>query len=124
MARRRISHSEIVQWFAQRLRELRLSRNMTQAELARIANVPASYVSDLEKGKVAPGIDLLDRLARALDSAAADLLPPATPPETPEVLRKQVQELLEELLQTSDRDVLLSLRSWLTLLRELHTRRH
>jgi transcriptional regulator with XRE-family HTH domain len=123
MARRRISHSEIVQWFAQRLREVRLSRNMTQAELARMANVPASYVSDLEKAKVAPGIDLVDRLAKALSSTATDFLPPATPPETPEALQGQVKDLLQDLLQTSDRDVLVPLRSLLALLRELQSRR-
>lgn len=123
MARRRIRHAEIVQLFAERLREVRRSRNMTQAELARSAYVPSSYISDLEKAKAAPGIDLVDRLAKALETTVTDLLPTVAPPETPAGLREQVKRLLDDLLPTADRDVLLAVNSVLTLFRELSTKR-
>lgn len=123
MVRRRIRHAEIVYLFAERLKEVRRSRNMTQAELARRAYVPSSYISDLEKAKTAPGIDLVDRLAKALETSVADLLPEASPPETTEGLREQAKRLLDDLLQTADRDVLLAVNALLTLLRELSTKR-
>ena len=52
MPRRRypIRQSELVRRFAERLREVRLSRGMTQAVLAREANVTSSYLSRLEAG--------------------------------------------------------------------------
>ena len=47
---------EIVRLFAARLREVRHSRGMTQADLARRAHVTTSYVGRLESGGAAPGI--------------------------------------------------------------------
>lgn len=67
--------------FAERLRELRRSRGMTQAELARRADVSVTHLSELENADIAPGIDLVDRLARALGAAPAELLPSAPPVE-------------------------------------------
>lgn len=126
MPRRRkyqIQHTEIVRQFAERLREARNSQNLTQADLARRAHLPPSYVSDLEKAKKAPGIDLVDRLAKALDITARDLLPAEAPPVKPADLREQAQTLLHDLLQRADRDVVATLNSLMQLLRELSTRR-
>jgi transcriptional regulator with XRE-family HTH domain len=123
MARRRISHAEIVRFFAERLKEARRTRNITQAELARKAHLPPSYISDLEQAKVAPGIDLVDRLAKALETPISDLLPPPSPPETPAELQKKAKRLLDEVCQGADRDVLLAVNSLLALLRELSTKR-
>jgi DNA-binding XRE family transcriptional regulator len=53
-----IKQDPIVAQFGARLRELRVSRGMTQAELARKAHVAAAYMWKLEGGAVAPGIDL------------------------------------------------------------------
>ena len=55
----RIQHDEIVQLFAIRLKELRRAAGLTQAELARKAQVTTSYVGRLESGGAAPGIDLV-----------------------------------------------------------------
>jgi len=59
--RKEIDHDEIVRRFGNRLREVRLSMGMTQAELARRADVSVAYVGRLERGRAAPGIDLLAR---------------------------------------------------------------
>ena len=84
MARRKtpIRHADIVRAFAARLREVRHSRGLTQAELARRAQVTAAYVGRLESAGAAPGIDLVDRLAGALGTTVPDLLPPSPPPDT------------------------------------------
>ncbi len=123
MARRRIRHAAIVHLFAERLKEARRSRNMTQAELARRVHLPPSYVSDLENGKAAPGIDLVGRLAEALETSITDLLPPASPAETREDMQGKARQLLNDLLQQADRDVLAAVNGLLALLRELATRR-
>ena len=84
-----------MQAFAERLKALRAARNMTQRELATKAQVTFSYISRLEAGGAAPGIDLLQKLAQALDANVADLLPG---PEASEVSRDDVKELFDALL--------------------------
>lgn len=111
MAKRkpRIRHAAIVGLFAVRLRELRRSRGMTQADLARKAQITVSYVWRLESGGAAPGIDLVDRLATALGTTVADLLPATSSPDTMTVLRDQARKLFDSLVATADRETLLML---------------
>jgi transcriptional regulator with XRE-family HTH domain len=120
MAKRkaRIAHAEIVGLFAGKLREVRHSRGLTQAELARKAHVTTSYIGRLEAGGAAPGIDLLDRLAKALATTVADLLPPTAPPDTQAVLRDQARRLFDSLVQAADREALLMLNPLLARLNE------
>jgi transcriptional regulator with XRE-family HTH domain len=108
MAKRkaRIEHAEVVRLFAARLREVRHSRGLTQAEVARQAHVTTSYIGRLEGGGAAPGIDLLERLARALGTTSADLLPTTAPPDTEAVLRDQARRLFESLVLAADREAL------------------
>ena len=118
----RIRQAEIVQRFGERLRELRRSRGMTQAELAREAQVTVSYIWRLESGGTAPGIDLVDRLAKALGTAMTDLLPATETTDTLAVLRKQAQGLFDGLLQTADRETFLMLNPLLARLSEAPTK--
>lgn len=118
-----IQHAEIVERFAARLRELRLSRGMTQAELARLARVTASYVGRLESGGAAPGIDLVERLAVALGTTAHDLLPVGVTPDTLAVLQDRAKKLFESLLESADRETLLMVCPLLARLAESPTRR-
>ncbi|MDM9620452.1 MULTISPECIES: helix-turn-helix transcriptional regulator [unclassified Rhizobium] len=56
------------------LRRVRSSRGVTQENLAVDATVDRTVISDLERGKHNASIDLLDRLARALQVDVGDLL--------------------------------------------------
>src|SRR5258708_35185597 len=76
-----IRHDAIVTAFADKLRQIRRSRGMTQRALARVAHVTESYISRLENGAIAPGIDLVARLARALGTQSGELLPSAEVPD-------------------------------------------
>lgn len=105
----RIEQDEVVRLFAARLREVRRSRGMTQAELSRRAHVTASYVWRLESGGVAPGIDLVARLAGALGTTTHGLMPSTAPPDTMAVLRDQARGLFDALLAAADRETLLML---------------
>jgi transcriptional regulator with XRE-family HTH domain len=125
MAKRkpRVRQAEIVGLFASRLRELRQSRGMTQAELARQARITVSYVWRLETGRTAPGIDLVDRLAKALGTTVADLVPTTAPPDTLPILREQADKLFKTLMQSANRETLLKLNPLLALLAESASRR-
>ena len=62
------------QRFGQRVRELRSRRGMTQRELARRAGMHPSYVGGVERGERNVTLDAVERLADALQVAAADLM--------------------------------------------------
>lgn len=113
-----IRHGQIVQRFAERLRELRRTEGMTQAELARRASVSESYVRRLESAGAAPGIDMLDRLATALGFSANDLLPAGQPPHDLAVIRDHARTLFDRLLVTDDRQTLTLLTQFLARLSE------
>lgn len=116
--KRGIRHAEIVRRFAERLRELRRSRGMTQTELGRRSSTSESYIRRLEGAAAAPGIDLLDRLAAALGVSATELLPAAAPADDLDVIRDQVRRQTEALLQSEDRQTLSLLAQFLARLSE------
>ena len=117
-----IEHEPIVGVFASRLREVRLSRGMTQADLANRAVVTPTYIAKLEGAKVAPGIDLVARLAKALGTSISDLLPEAEPQDPLPLLREQVVKLAET-MKAADKDTLLMLVPLLARLLESPTRK-
>lgn len=92
-----IRHAGVVERFAARLRELRLARGMTQAELAQRASVTPNYVGKLENAGAAPGIDLVERLAIALGVTVADLLPTSAPPDPHAALKRQARHLFDRI---------------------------
>lgn len=65
---------EIRAILAANLRALRQELGYSQEELAHRADIDRTYVSSLERSVYAAGIDVVDRLARALGVEAADLL--------------------------------------------------
>lgn len=97
---------EVVTRFAAKLRELRAGLGMTQAELAKKAQVTETYIGRLEAGKAAPGVDLVQRLATALGTTIAEMLPADDPPNTTEVLRTQARSLANDLIPKADRETL------------------
>lgn len=113
-----IEHDEIVKGFAQRLRTVRTSRGMTQADLARKAQVDSTYVSRLESAKAAPGLDMVGKLAAALGVAPTALLPEAEAPDPLPTLKDQARQLFEALLKTGDRESFEQLNPHLALLVE------
>jgi transcriptional regulator with XRE-family HTH domain len=117
-AKKQIAHDPIVARFGRRLRAVRLSRGLTQTQLAEEAHVALSYITRLESGSSAPGIDLVARLAGALGTTVADLLPTAPPPDDLAVLRSNAKRLFAALLQTEDRETLSLLNQLLARLSE------
>jgi transcriptional regulator with XRE-family HTH domain len=120
--KKRIRHDEIVARFGAKLRELRLARGMSQGELAQKAEITTNYVSRLEAGGAAPGIDLVARLCQALGVVIADLVPLAAPPDDLAVVRQQAKRLFDSLIRTDDRAALLLLTQVLARLSEAANR--
>lgn len=60
--------------FGFRLRELRLSRGMSQEALAHEAGLDRTYISSCERGKRNISLENIHRLAAALDVSPATLL--------------------------------------------------
>jgi transcriptional regulator with XRE-family HTH domain len=118
-----IEQDEIVRLFAARLKEVRGSRGMTQAELSRRALVTPSYIWRLESGGAAPGIDLVARLAKALGTTSHDLMPETASADTLVLLRDQARKLFDALLAAADRETLLMLNPLLSRLLEVSERR-
>jgi transcriptional regulator with XRE-family HTH domain len=96
---------------------------MTQVELARTARVTQSYIYRLESALVAPGIDLVERIATALGTTVHDLLPIGEAPDSVAILNERAEKLFEALKESADRETLLMLCPLLARLAESPTRR-
>ena len=90
--------SETVKTFARRLAELRTARGLSLTALGRRVRRPSSYISQLERGSVAPSLKSLKRLANALEvEIYRFFLDASATPEAVKPLTTRVQE--EPLLQ-------------------------
>jgi transcriptional regulator with XRE-family HTH domain len=76
-----------------RIRELRLDREFNFDAFVGMAEIGRGYASELERGLVVPSIDVLHRIARALDVTMADLVIGDSP-------RERLFELTAELSAT------------------------
>lgn len=75
-----------------RIRELREAIGLSQADLARLANVTPSALNKLEKGTRGLDLDWMRRLAPLLGVAPAELLPIA---DNPDILTEEERMLIE-----------------------------
>lgn len=60
-----------------RIKNLRKGRNLTQEELAKLATLTSptrQAISQIERGKVAPSLELLEELKRNLSTTFGELL--------------------------------------------------
>src|SRR5690242_20080263 len=112
--KRTVRQAGIVQAFAERLKAIRTACGLTQRDLADKAHLTLTYISRLEAGASAPGIDTLDQLARALQVAATELLPTAAAASSVEAQREQVRRLFEAVLSRAGPDTLSMLHALLS----------
>jgi transcriptional regulator with XRE-family HTH domain len=59
-----------------RIKQLRAHLKLSQEELADRAGMHWSYLSDLERGRQTPTLDMVNRLARALGVTLSDFFAP------------------------------------------------
>jgi transcriptional regulator with XRE-family HTH domain len=60
--------------FGERLRELRVERNLTQTQLAQRCGSNRPFISNLERGVKVPSLTMVLRLAKALPCRVYDLV--------------------------------------------------
>jgi transcriptional regulator with XRE-family HTH domain len=77
-----------------RVREARTRRNLTGKRLAELADVTPGFISQIERGQVAPSFATLARISHALGIRVGDLFD-ASPPAVGRVLRPEEWPLLE-----------------------------
>jgi transcriptional regulator with XRE-family HTH domain len=70
--------TEKLEGFAQRLRELRKQKNLSQTELGELASLHYTHIGRFERGASRPSVDTLKRLSDALGVSSDYLLDGAT----------------------------------------------
>ncbi len=60
--------------FGARVRQLRQERGLAQEQFAHLAGMDRTYVSGIERGRRNPTLDIIVRLAEALEVEPAELL--------------------------------------------------
>lgn len=116
-SRKRIRHADVVRGFAVRLRQLRLTRGLSQSELATRAQLHWTYVGRLERGEATPGLDLVARLAEALGASLGELLPEQAGDPIP-FLQKQARAKFELVLGRGNASALGLLNAFLMMMEE------
>jgi transcriptional regulator with XRE-family HTH domain len=60
--------------FGEKVRLLRKEKNLSQEELAHLASIDRTYVSDIEKGERNVSIIIIEKIAKSLDIETYELL--------------------------------------------------
>jgi transcriptional regulator with XRE-family HTH domain len=87
---------DINQLFGRRLRSLREQRGLTQEQLGEQADVSFKHLGAIERGSENPTIELVGKLATALNVQARDLFEFEHEKTTPAELRRSLNDLLKE----------------------------
>lgn len=77
-----------------RIRSLRRERDITQSVLAEKCGLSNNFIALLERGRGAPSIETLEKLARALGVSIADLFEFAEPRGKQDEREKVIRRLL------------------------------
>jgi transcriptional regulator with XRE-family HTH domain len=83
----------------ERIKELRKLRGLSQEALAEKAGISSQYVSNIERGKENPTLDLLFQLADALKVGLADLCDYET---VKKMDQRRLQSDLRDLMKTAE----------------------
>lgn len=59
--------------YGERLRNLRVSRGLTQEEVALRADITTSYYGQLERGQANPSVGMLEKICAVMEIAIADI---------------------------------------------------
>jgi len=59
--------------FGQRLKVLRQYRKMSQDDVSLASGIDRSYISQIETGKSSPTLDIIDKIAKALNVSPDEL---------------------------------------------------
>lgn len=66
---------ETRQAVAQKIKEIRLKKGLTQAAVAKIADADTNYYAKIERGEATPSMNMLEKIIKALGAKSSDVLP-------------------------------------------------
>jgi transcriptional regulator with XRE-family HTH domain len=85
--------------FAHNLKEKRRNCGFSQAKLAEMVNVSTHHIATIETARNYPTLDLVERMANALDIEIYELfINPLSPPEEMERLYQSVAKNIEKIV--------------------------
>jgi transcriptional regulator with XRE-family HTH domain len=85
-----------------KIRDLRIERNISLTELSKISGVSKSYLSFIERGKQKnPGIDIIEKIAKALNVDVHALLMNEAKRMDPSQLDEEVLNLAWEMTRSN-----------------------
>lgn len=101
-----MNEKELAIYIGQRIKDFRLSRNMTQKELAKRIGMGDTTIANYEKGFRSPKKDTLFDLADVFGVSIDDLFPQRTPTTAPNSLIEQISDKVVQLHQDRQKNVL------------------
>ncbi|MDP6967897.1 MAG: helix-turn-helix transcriptional regulator [Gammaproteobacteria bacterium] len=66
--------TNLTKFFGNRVREIRSAANITQEELAYMANIDRGYMGHIERGTKSPTLDKVEQIAKALNLQPTNIL--------------------------------------------------
>jgi transcriptional regulator with XRE-family HTH domain len=60
--------------FGKRVREIRLKKDMSQGDLAKLLDVHRAYISGIERGVRNPSLTTIEKFAKAFRTTSSELL--------------------------------------------------
>lgn len=60
---------------AKKIKEIRLSKGLTQVDIAEKADMNSNYYAKIERGEVKPSADAYEKIAKALHVKSSDIFP-------------------------------------------------
>lgn len=89
---------------ANRVKELRKLRKMTQAELANACGVVQGSIQKLENGQIILDLEWMQKLANALDVKAYELLPIEMQPEETTPQEREILRMIRKTAAPQEQD--------------------
>ena len=66
---------KISKHIAGKLKEYRLKRDLSQANLAKKAGMNSNYYAKIERGEIKPSVTTLEKIIKALNAKSSDIFP-------------------------------------------------
>lgn len=101
------------------IRKYRVEAALSQDELAEACGCCGSYIGKIENGKSLPSLEIIVKLADALDTTVDHLLSDK-PPKTELSILRDMEERLQRLPSTTRIDACRSLSNLLSIVEDLH----
>lgn len=70
----KLSENEVKKKFGDKVREIRLKRNLSQEKLAFAVKMDLTSINEIEKGHRSPKLNTIFKLAKALNVSSSELL--------------------------------------------------